>query len=301
MKISNLFVSLGVCAAGALFASTVQARDGFDIHIPLPPLPRIDVQVPIPQAPQIYVDVAPPAPRREAVPHRRHGYDWRPGYWRWEGRRHVWVSGAWIRTRADSVWIADRWERDGRGWYFVAGHWEQGGQREEPRERRRDDDEWSQDQDRDRDRRDPPPRHERQDRDEDWGDGDGAQYQVPPDRVPPRGTCKVWFRDLPPDRQSPPMSCGKAREDAREWGGMVIRARGPGSYRDGRVLSEDFGRHQLYNIPPDRLPPPGMCRVWRDHVPPDRQAPPESCNSALRHARGDRGRVLYMPGSDMGY
>ena len=94
------------------------------------------------------------------------------------------------------------------------------------------------------------------------------------------------------------MSCAKARADAREWGGMVIWARGPGSYQDGRVLAEEYGRHGLYGVPPDRLPPPGSCRVWRDHVPPDRQSPPESCRSAQRYAREEGGRVLYMPGPD---
>lgn len=163
--------------------------------------------------------------------------------------------------------------------------------------------------------RDDPPRpshrpHHSRDDDDDYAydshDGDSGQahghasggrsFNVPPDRVPPRGACKVWFTGLPPDRQSPPMNCGKARADARRWGGMVIWASGPESYRDGRVAAEDYGSHRLHGVPPDRLPPPGMCRVWRDNAPPDRQAPPESCASASRHAQAEGGRVLYMPG-----
>ncbi len=132
--------------------------------------------------------------------------------------------------------------------------------------------------------------------DEGQGQRGGRSFNVPPDRVPPRGACKVWFTGLPPDRQSPPMNCGKARADARRWGGMVIWASGPESYRDGRVAAEDYGPHRLHGVPPDRLPPPGMCRVWRDNAPPDRQARPESCASATHHARQEGGRVLYMPG-----
>ena len=74
----------------------------------------------------IDLGVAPPAPRFEMVPAPRYGYAWAPGFWRWEGRRHVWEQGRWIETRPGSFWVADRWDaRDGRH-HFEPGHWKQG-------------------------------------------------------------------------------------------------------------------------------------------------------------------------------
>ncbi|UUZ54801.1 YXWGXW repeat-containing protein [Massilia sp. H-1] len=39
----------------------------------------------------LYVDTAPPAPRYESIPAPRSGYVWAPGFWNWEGNRHVWI------------------------------------------------------------------------------------------------------------------------------------------------------------------------------------------------------------------
>lgn len=244
----------------------------------------IHVQVPLPSLPSVYVEIAPPALRSEAVPPPRHGHHWRPGYWRWEGHRHVWEPGVWIAIQPGSVWSADRWERERSGWRFVPGHWKS----------QRREEQWQDEPARERYPSNRPHGH-----DEDGARSGGQSFQIPPDRVPPHGTCKVWFRDVPPDRQPPPMSCGKARADAREWGGMVVWARGPESYQSGQVSAEDFGPHRLNNVPPDRLPPPGMCRLWHDNLPPDRQPPPQSCRSALHDVRREGGRVLYMPGTDI--
>src|SRR6185436_16489451 len=38
------------------------------------------------------LNVPPPAVRYEAVPAPRRGYIWAPGYWGWNGYRHVWVA-----------------------------------------------------------------------------------------------------------------------------------------------------------------------------------------------------------------
>jgi len=46
-----------------------------------------------PATADIYVRIAPPAPRYEAVPVVRPGWEWAPGYWNWSGRRYVWVKG----------------------------------------------------------------------------------------------------------------------------------------------------------------------------------------------------------------
>ncbi len=72
----------------------------------------------------IDLGVAPPAPRYEAVPGPRSGYDWAPGYWRWEGQRHVWTQGRWLEARPGYYWVADRWEpRNGRH-YYEHGYWQ---------------------------------------------------------------------------------------------------------------------------------------------------------------------------------
>ena len=41
----------------------------------------------------VEVQIAPPPPRVEVVPAPRVGYVWAPGYWRWNGHRHVWING----------------------------------------------------------------------------------------------------------------------------------------------------------------------------------------------------------------
>ena len=75
----------------------------------------------------INLGVAPPEPRYELVPAPRAGYAWAPGFWQWDGQRHVWAQGHWIAVRPGFFWVADRWNaRDGRHFY-EPGHWEQGG------------------------------------------------------------------------------------------------------------------------------------------------------------------------------
>jgi hypothetical protein len=72
----------------------------------------------------VYVNVAPPPERSERVPAPRRGYVWSPGYWNWQGKRHVWVKGSWVRERRGYSYQPHRWvERDGR-WYLERGHWE---------------------------------------------------------------------------------------------------------------------------------------------------------------------------------
>jgi|GEM_PF-936278 len=74
----------------------------------------------------IDVRIAPPPPRVVVVPPPRAGFVWAPGYWRWNGRRHVWVEGHWLRARRGFHWVPEHWvER--RGHYrFVPGHWARG-------------------------------------------------------------------------------------------------------------------------------------------------------------------------------
>ncbi|PUA18176.1 YXWGXW repeat-containing protein [Glaciimonas sp. PCH181] len=71
------------------------------------------------------VGVAPPPPRYEVIPPPRGGFVWAPGFWRWNGRRHVWVGGHYIRARPGYRYYEPRWERGDRGdWRFRERGWE---------------------------------------------------------------------------------------------------------------------------------------------------------------------------------
>ncbi|WP_242107123.1 hypothetical protein [Luteimonas aquatica] len=73
----------------------------------------------------VSVRVAPPPPRHERVVVRP-GYAWTPGYWRWNGRRHVWVAGGYVPARAGYVYRPARWYRAGADWRFRGGYWVRG-------------------------------------------------------------------------------------------------------------------------------------------------------------------------------
>jgi hypothetical protein len=82
------------------------------------------ISVPIvSEARTVIVEVAPPPARVEVVPAARVGYVWAPGYWNWNGHRHVWVAGRWVGERHGWHWEAHHWEeREGR-WHFHEGGW----------------------------------------------------------------------------------------------------------------------------------------------------------------------------------
>jgi hypothetical protein len=72
----------------------------------------------------IDIGTPPPATRVEVVHEARPGWIWTPGYWSWEGHRHVWREGSWIKQRPGMRWEAARWERHGERYHFDPGHWE---------------------------------------------------------------------------------------------------------------------------------------------------------------------------------
>lgn len=73
-----------------------------------------------------YVRIGPPPLRVEGTYEARQGYARTPGYWRWNGRRHVWVSGNWVRERPGYRYNAPTWqERNGR-WHMRRGGWARG-------------------------------------------------------------------------------------------------------------------------------------------------------------------------------
>lgn len=71
----------------------------------------------------IGVRLGPPAPRFERAPPPRRGYAWAPGYWRWDGHRHVWVVGRWMHVRPGYRYVPAHWVHRRHGWYFREGHW----------------------------------------------------------------------------------------------------------------------------------------------------------------------------------
>jgi hypothetical protein len=72
-----------------------------------------------------YYGPRPPAARLEVIgvaPSARHF--WAPGYWRYNGREHVWIGGRWELRRDGFQYIAPHWQRDFRGrWEYLPGHW----------------------------------------------------------------------------------------------------------------------------------------------------------------------------------
>jgi len=74
----------------------------------------------------IDINIAPPAPRVVEVPPPRPGFVWAPGYYRWDGHRHVWVDGRFIRERRGSHWVPEHWDQRHGRYHFIPGHWERG-------------------------------------------------------------------------------------------------------------------------------------------------------------------------------
>ena len=85
--------------------------------------------IPLQSMAQVSVELnfGPPPPRYEVVPAPRHGYIWAPGYWGWNGHRHVWYEGHWEHARPGYAYRAPQWvERNGR-WYHEASRWDRDG------------------------------------------------------------------------------------------------------------------------------------------------------------------------------
>jgi YXWGXW repeat-containing protein len=66
----------------------------------------------------VEVEVAPPPLRVVEAPPLR------PGYWRWNGREHVWADGRWLPERRGWHWVPEHWDEHNGRWRFGQGHWE---------------------------------------------------------------------------------------------------------------------------------------------------------------------------------
>jgi len=71
----------------------------------------------------VWVQVAPPPPRVERIPEPRRGYQWVPGYWDWQGNRHVWKQARWVRERQGYAYVQPRWVEDNGRWRKQQGQW----------------------------------------------------------------------------------------------------------------------------------------------------------------------------------
>ncbi len=66
-----------------------------------------------------YAPFAPPAARfefRGVAPSARHF--WAPGYYRWNGREHVWVGGSWVLGRPGFAFVGPAWRQGARRWEY---------------------------------------------------------------------------------------------------------------------------------------------------------------------------------------
>lgn len=72
----------------------------------------------------VNINVGPPALQYEVVPTMQPGYVWAPGYWGWNGDRHIWIRGRSIVQREGYVWAPDRWDQRNNSYYRTAGHWQ---------------------------------------------------------------------------------------------------------------------------------------------------------------------------------
>src|SRR5262245_20088786 len=66
----------------------------------------------------VMIGLAPPPLEEEVIPPPRVGYAWAPGYWQWDGRRHIWVAGHWIDERPGYFWVPDRWDDWHGRWHY---------------------------------------------------------------------------------------------------------------------------------------------------------------------------------------
>jgi hypothetical protein len=70
----------------------------------------------------VSVGFAPPPLRVERVAVRP-GHAWIPGYWRWNGVRHLWIGGCWTVARPGYRYAPARGVRAGPPWRVRAGVW----------------------------------------------------------------------------------------------------------------------------------------------------------------------------------
>ncbi|HEX8601763.1 MAG TPA: thrombospondin type 3 repeat-containing protein [Pseudoduganella sp.] len=71
----------------------------------------------------VIIGTPPPPVRWEAAPQPRRGYVWAPGYWDWNGHRHVWRGGQYLAERPGYAYAAPRWVEYGGRWRYEQARW----------------------------------------------------------------------------------------------------------------------------------------------------------------------------------
>lgn len=73
---------------------------------------------------RFFAPVAPPAPRVEVMGVRpsEHHF-WAPGYYRWNGREHLWHGGGWYLERPGYTYYGPHWAPYGNRWLYHRGYW----------------------------------------------------------------------------------------------------------------------------------------------------------------------------------
>jgi hypothetical protein len=74
---------------------------------------------------QVVIRVGPPAPVYERRgPPPGEGYEWQPGYHRYQGDHYVWTPGRYDRPpQRGQHWVAHHWEHRHGQYVLVEGHW----------------------------------------------------------------------------------------------------------------------------------------------------------------------------------
>jgi len=81
------------------------------------------VAAPALAATTVIIGTPPPAVLVEPAGPPRHGQVWVPGYWRWNGNKHVWVKGHYITARHGYRYVPDQWAEVNGRWVYHPGHW----------------------------------------------------------------------------------------------------------------------------------------------------------------------------------
>lgn len=86
--------------------------------------PTVVYEPPPPPAQVVEVQAAPPPPIVEVRPAPPVATSvWIPGYWQWNGNRHVWVAGRYSAPRVGMRWEPDHWVRTPAGYRMEHGRW----------------------------------------------------------------------------------------------------------------------------------------------------------------------------------
>ena len=90
---------------------------------------------------------------------------------------------------------------------------------------------------------------------------------VPPDRLPPPGLCRVWFPERPPDRQPPSAPCDVLRGNLPYGAILLDGGPGGGGYYETRAAVREAPLYAPLPAPrPQAVPDQPYCREFQRKV-----------------------------------